>query len=86
MSAKAEARPREGHCQFTQDFIAEQGGEDMITELDWLRAHLSAIDDLLAGADSLPHHINPKSIRALIQSAEDRLTGIIRAAHREHAA
>ncbi len=83
MPAKAEVRPSAGRCQITQDFVARKEGEDLVMELDWLRAHLGAIDDLLAGAHSLTNHIDPKSIRALIMSAEDRLAGIIRAAHRE---
>lgn len=59
--------------------LASGGG--METELEWLGHHLQGIELALRAAEFTDHHPNPCFYVALIQSAQDRVSGLKKAAH-----
>lgn len=64
----------------TTEALAEGGG--IGSELQWLRWHLDGIELALLAGEHTPHHPPPRAVVALVQSAQDRVTGLIHAAEK----
>ncbi|MFG1281549.1 hypothetical protein [Xanthobacter autotrophicus] len=64
----------------TTEAMADGGG--IGSELQWLRWHLDGIELALLAGEHTPHHPPPRAVVALVQSAQDRVTGLIRAAEK----
>lgn len=64
----------------TTEALADGGG--IGSELQWLRWHLDGIELALLAGEHTPGHPPPRAVVALVQSAQDRVTGLIRAAEK----
>lgn len=72
--------PAHGGCRVTQEFVADRPIED---ELEWLRYHLNGIEYAIKGQAAGECVPDPYDIVSLVQSAQDRVTGLIQAAEAE---